>query len=58
MRGGEAAQDGHSLLLLDGQQRLTTLYEAVFYLRVGNATRALPVNEVVRRVQTRWGRAT
>ena len=32
--------------------------EAVFYLRVGNATRALPVNEVVRRVQTRWGRAT
>ena len=32
--------------------------EAVFYLRVGNATRALPVNEVVRRVQTRWGGAT
>ena len=26
VRGGEAASDGHSLLLLDGQQRLTTLY--------------------------------
>ena len=26
VRGGDAAQDGHSLLLLDGQQRLTTLY--------------------------------
>ncbi len=30
--------------------------EGIFYLRVGNATRALPVNEVVRYVQTRWGR--
>ena len=26
MRGGAAARDGHSLLLLDGQQRLTTPY--------------------------------
>jgi hypothetical protein len=26
-----------------------------FYLRIGNATRALPVNEAVRYVQTRWG---
>ena len=26
VRGGERARDGHSLLLLDGQQRLTTLY--------------------------------
>ena len=26
VRGGEAVRDGHSLLLLDGQQRLTTLY--------------------------------
>ena len=26
VRGGEAAHDGHSLLLLDGQQRLTTLF--------------------------------
>lgn len=26
VRGGEVARDGHSLLLLDGQQRLTTLY--------------------------------
>ena len=26
VRGGEAAADGHSLMLLDGQQRLTTLY--------------------------------
>ena len=26
VRGGEAMRDGHSLLLLDGQQRLTTLY--------------------------------
>ena len=26
VRGGEAARDGHSLLLLDGQQRLTSLY--------------------------------
>ncbi len=26
VRGGTAAEDGHSLLLLDGQQRLTTLY--------------------------------
>ena len=30
--------------------------EAIFYLRVGNGTRALPVNEVVKYVQTRWGR--
>ena len=28
---------------------------SVFYLRVGNATRPLPVNEAVRYVQTRWG---
>lgn len=26
VRGGETARDGHSLLLLDGQQRLTTLW--------------------------------
>ena len=26
VRGGEALRDGHSLLLLDGQQRLTSLY--------------------------------
>ena len=26
VRGADAARDGHSLLLLDGQQRLTTLY--------------------------------
>ena len=26
VRGGSTAKDGHSLLLLDGQQRLTTLY--------------------------------
>jgi hypothetical protein len=26
VRGGEATRDGHSLLLLDGQQRLTSLY--------------------------------
>ncbi len=26
VRGGEAQRDGHSLLLLDGQQRLTTLF--------------------------------
>ena len=26
VRGGESARNGHSLLLLDGQQRLTTLY--------------------------------
>lgn len=26
VRGGEAREDGHSLLLLDGQQRLTSLY--------------------------------
>ena len=25
-RGGECAQEGHSLLLLDGQQRLTSLH--------------------------------
>ena len=29
--------------------------EALFYLRVGNGTRALPVDEVVKYVQTRWG---
>ena len=29
--------------------------EAVFYLRTGNATRALPVNEAVKYVQHRWG---
>ena len=28
---------------------------SAFYLRVGNATRALPVNEAVRYVQSRWG---
>ena len=32
--------------------------EAIFYLRVGNGTRTLPVNEVVRHVQTRWGNMT
>ena len=32
--------------------------EASFYLRVGNGTRALPVNEVVRYVQTRWGKTS
>ncbi|MCP3963399.1 MAG: DUF262 domain-containing protein [bacterium] len=31
---------------------------AVFYLRTGNATRLLPVNEVVKYVQHRWGKAT
>ena len=30
--------------------------EALFYLRVGNGTRALPVDEVVRYVHSRWGR--
>ncbi len=30
---------------------------AAFYLRVGNATRSLPVNEAIRYVQTRWGGA-
>ncbi len=29
--------------------------EAKFFLRVGNATRSLPVSEAVRYVQTRWG---
>jgi hypothetical protein len=29
--------------------------EAKFFLRIGNATRALPVSEAVRYVQTRWG---
>ena len=29
--------------------------EVVFYLRTGNATRALPVNETVKYVQRRWG---
>ena len=32
--------------------------EANFYLRVGNGTRALPVNEVVKYVHTRWGKTT
>ena len=31
--------------------------EAIFYLRVGNATRPLPVNEAVKYVQSRWGQA-
>ncbi len=30
--------------------------DAAFYLRTGNATRALPVNEVVKYVQHRWGK--
>ena len=30
--------------------------EALFYLRVGNGTRALPVDEVVRYVHSHWGR--
>ena len=29
--------------------------EAVFYLRTGNGTRALPVDEAVKYVQSRWG---
>ena len=28
--------------------------QAVFWLRVGNATRSLPINEAVRHIQTRW----
>jgi hypothetical protein len=28
---------------------------ATFFLRIGNGTRALPVNETVQYVQTRWG---
>jgi len=32
--------------------------EALFYLRVGNGTRALPVDEVVRYVHSHWGRTT
>ena len=31
---------------------------AAFYLRTGNATRPLPVNEVVKFVQHRWGKTT
>ena len=30
--------------------------EAIFYLRVGNGTRALPVNEAVQYVGQRWGK--
>ena len=30
--------------------------EAAFYLRTGNATKALPVNEAVKYVQHRWGK--
>ena len=29
--------------------------EAVFYLRIGNGTRPMPVIEAVKYVQTRWG---
>ena len=32
--------------------------QAVFYLRTGNATRSLPVNEAVRYVHHRWGGAS
>ncbi len=32
--------------------------EAVFYLRTGNATRSLPVNEAVKYVHHRWGGAS
>ena len=39
VRGGETARDGHSLLLLDGQQRLTTLY-VLFKARRRGSTRA------------------
>jgi hypothetical protein len=38
----------HPVYVTEGQS-------SVFYLRVGNATRSLPVNETVRYVQTRWG---
>ena len=31
---------------------------AVFYLRTGNATRALPVDEAVKHIQHRWGKTT
>ena len=30
--------------------------EALFYLRVGNGTRALPVKEAVQYVQRHWGK--
>lgn len=30
--------------------------EATFFLRTGNATRALPINEAVKFVQSRWGK--
>jgi len=38
----------HPVYVTEGQN-------AAFYLRVGNATRPLPVNEAVRYVQSRWG---
>ena len=31
---------------------------AVFYLRTGNATRSLPVDEAVKHIQHRWGKTT
>ena len=41
----------HPIYVQDGQN-------AVFYLRTGNATRGLPVNEAVKYVQHRWGKTT
>jgi hypothetical protein len=38
----------HPVYVTEGQA-------SAFYLRVGNATRPLPVNEAIRYVQTRWG---
>lgn len=54
--------DGHDICQVSVEPSDHPVYvhegqSAAFYLRVGNATRPLPVNEAVRYVQTRWGKA-
>ena len=55
--------DGHDICQVTVEPSDHQIYvehqnEAEFYLRVGNGTRTLPVNEAVRYVQTRWGKTT
>ncbi len=66
VRGGVAARDGHSLLLLDGQQRVTTLYvlfkgeaprfyegESLFFDLLNTCPRS-PVNLLKRLPKVPW----
>lgn len=54
------AIDGHDICQVTSEPSDHPVYvteggSAIFYLRVGPATRPLPINEAVRYVQSRWG---